>query len=145
MRGREKMQRMKKQRIFRWGRAFVLGALLVWGCSKPTEKLILPPTTPLAGDVWWGLTKGAYLRLSPDLTNNSVAGAVLRQGDVVKITQIRAVYNNERRVWVDYYLVEASNNPEHKGWILASEVERFDYRSAAEQSRQRLIQTGRLE
>ncbi len=124
---------------------WLLCGLLFLGCNKPKEPLILPPTSPLIGDVWWGLTKGTYLRLSPDIASNSIAGAVLRQGDVVKITQIRAVYDNNRRFWVDYYFVEASDNPAQQGWILASSVERFDYREAAEHSRQLPIQAGHLQ
>jgi hypothetical protein len=131
-------------RKFRQGLGWLVCVWLFFGCGKSSESLILPATSPLAGDIWWGLTKSSYLRLSPDLANNAVAGAVLRQGDVVKIIEIRSVYDNEKRFWVDYYLVVVSDN-EQQGWILASEVERFDYREAAQQSRQRLIQTGQLQ
>jgi hypothetical protein len=127
---------------YRLGIYFVLAMLWI-GCSQREETvLVLPEHSPLAGDVRWGVVRVAYLRLRPSLEDTGQVTGILRIGEVVRIDQVRSVYQSREGFWRDFYQVVAIHtDPPIEGWISSDLVAVFLYEEAANRNSQRLSST----
>lgn len=72
-----------------------------------------------------------YLRLGSTMGDLGNQVATLRVGDVVQIKEIRTIYDQSRKIWIDYYFVITEDNI--LGWSSSEHIEKFKYKKTAEE------------
>ncbi|MGL4524014.1 MAG: hypothetical protein ACRCVN_00630 [Spirochaetia bacterium] len=78
----------------------------------------------------YGVISTPYLRLTDKLGDKANQVTTLRVGDIVKITQVRTLFDPSRKIWIDYYFL--LTDEDLSGWSSSEFVEQFKYKNTAQ-------------
>ncbi|NIZ47225.1 SH3 domain-containing protein [Entomospira nematocerorum] len=124
-------------------RRYIIGlCLIALSCTKKVSvHLDLPEHSPFASQERWAVVREPYVRLNANLDPSSEIIGVLRAGEVVRLLEVRSIYQSRERFWRDYYLVDTVGTDKHmEGWISSELVEVFFYEEAAMRNSERIRQ-----
>lgn len=93
--------------------------------------LHLPEHSLLTSYRYWGVVRVPYLRVGSSMIDDESVNGVLRAGEVVRIIEVRSVYQSSEGFWRDYYHVVNVDDESITGWILSHVVELFAYEEGA--------------
>ena len=108
-----------------------LAVFALFSCFGRSRFLSMPETPITLPGGGYGVVNTPYLRLTSTMGDFGQQVATLRVGDVVQINEVRAIFDESRKIWIDHYYVVTQDKI--RGWSSSEYIEQFKYKKTAEE------------